>query len=161
MEDSPTKKILISVLGLVVLIVAGSFLYKVYWNKLKSDTPIVNEEPKLEVKYYPKEEVPGDIPKDMPFEEGAVLLRNEMLTSNTSSQIQYARGYYSKKTVEENYEIYLKYFTDNDYRITNKFTQKDFATINARKTGVEGDMQVSISRNTLTEDITVQVIYYK
>lgn len=159
MEDSPQKKLLISVLGLALLIGAGFLLYKMYGTGKQPQE--ITEEPKLEVKYYPKEEVPGDIPKDMPFEEGALLLRNEMLTSNQTSQIQYARGYYSKKTIEENYEIFLKYFTDSGYRVGNKSFEKYFATITARKDGVVGSIQVSISKNVITEDITVQIVSYK
>lgn len=161
MQDSTPKKLLLTVLGLVVIVIALFLIYTTYFNKKAPTEVVVVEDPKLNIKYYPNEEIPGDIPKDIPFEEGAVLVRNEMLTSNTSSQIQYARSYFSKKSVKDNYDIFLKYFTDNKYNILDDTLQKDFASINANKEGVESEVQVSVSKNSITGDITVHVISYK
>lgn len=160
MEESSTKKTLLVIVGLAVLVIAGLLFYKMYFDGAKSGTPTTIEEPKLNIEYYPQEEIPGDIPKDMPFEEGAPLLRNEMLSVNADERVQYARGYYSKKSIKENYNIYLDYFKENKYSIVNNVLEENFASIGALK-GTGGGLQVSISKNVLTNDITVQVVSYR
>lgn len=159
MQESSQKNILLIVIGLALFIVVGLLLYKMYWGSVEVKEPI-SDQPKLNTQYYPQEEIPGDIPKDMPFEEGAPLLRNEMLSVSQNERVQYARGYYSKKSIEENYNIYLEYFKENKYSIVNSVLEENFASIGVLKSGVGGGLQVSISKNVLTNDVTVQIVSY-
>ncbi len=155
------KKLIVVIIVLVFAVVAFLFLRKNNFikgpgsedNKLPQESQIP-----LGIERKSAEEIPGELPADLPFEEGQTLTRNEVLTSQTTNEIQFARGYYSQKTVKENYEIFKKYLNDNGWKIYSNINESAYAMLSGRKDGVAGSLQIIISKNSITGDVTVQTV---
>lgn len=109
------KKILIS-LVVLVLIVAGIFLSK---NK-----PVERND----LKITPTREIVAQLPKGLPFEQEALVtgMREFLDTSTTTPDGKYRNSliHNSISTVEENYNLYKTYCSENGFSTLEKATDK-------------------------------------
>jgi hypothetical protein len=161
MLSSNQKKIIAVIIVLILAVVGFLFLRKNNFikgpgsedNKLPQESQVPEEIERKSV-----EEIPVELPADLPFEEGQTLIRNEVLTSPTTNEIQFARGYYSQKTVNENYEIFKKYLNDNGWKILFDTKEENYAMLGSTKSGVNGNLQITVSKNSVTGDVTVQTV---
>lgn len=143
---------------IILFILGATALLLMQGYSKKQVLQVAEEEPsQVEIKYLAQDVLPPELPTDIPLEEGALFLRNEILTIDGGKEVQNVRMYYSKKSVKENFDIYKKYLTDNDWTIRLEENQTDFATLLAEKEDKKGNMNISISKNSITEDITVQI----
>ena len=160
---SENQKKYIKVVAVLLVIVAVVLLLKNKEKVVNKPGDKTNQLPQestkpINIEKKPAEEIPGELPKDLPFEADATLIRNEVLSSETTNEIQFARGYYSKKTVKQNYDIFKKYLTDSGWKILFDINQENSAMLGGTKTGVNGNLQITISKNSITGDITVQTV---
>lgn len=145
------KVILLSILFLIGLS-AACYLY--FFNKNVEKVDNESKERKIE---YVVGKLPAGLPENLPLEKDVVLARNENITSPQGTEIQGVRTYYSKKTVSENFEIYKKYLKDNGWYIAVEQNTKDFALLLAEKEGNKGNFKISISKNSITKDVSVEI----
>lgn len=161
MLSSNQKKLIAVIIVLVLVVVAFLFLRNKNFVKdfANSDNKLPQESQiPVEIERKSVEEIPAELPADLPFEEGQALIRNEVLTSPTTNEVQFARGFYSKKTVDENYDIYKKYLSDNGWKILFDTKEESYAMLGGTKSGVNGNLQITISKNSITGDVTVQTV---
>jgi hypothetical protein len=147
------KKFLIA---LIVLIAALS-LFLIFGDKLpvrkKAGTEPV---PDKQVEYLPHDQLPPNLPANLPLEADAPLQRTEIVRIKDKEN-QFVRRYYSQKTVAENYAIYEKYLTDNNWKIESKINQENLAAFSATHPNQPGSLLITISKNSITQDVTVEI----
>ena len=69
------------------------------------------------------------------------------------------RKYVSKLTVDENIEIYNKYLKDNSWKIKTALVEPGkSAGILAEKQDQAGLLQISIAKNEITSEVTVELV---
>ncbi|MEK7642520.1 MAG: hypothetical protein AAB392_01860 [Patescibacteria group bacterium] len=145
------------VLFLIVLIALGYWGYRSGWFKGTQEEEEVVVPPKVTIEYVEPGKLAPLLPTDLPLEEGAPMQRNEIVRTVDSREEQQVYRYYSKKTVEENFEIYSEYLEESGWAIKNSTQEATSAFILAEKEGKSGAMQVSVSKNSITDDITVEI----
>ena len=97
------------------------------------------------------------MPKDLPLEEGAPAQRNEILKTKDGSETQNVYSYFSKKTEKENFDIYLAYLKNAGWEILGSSLAAEGAVMGAKKIGQPGTLQVSIAKNNITQDVSVEI----
>ena len=140
-----------------VLIVAVFLFGKFRFDWFEKTTVEEGEKLKVGVEYIPQGTLPKEIPTDIPLEEGAPMQRNEIVKSADGAEEQYVYRFYSQKTVAENFDIYKKYLKDGGWVIKNSSKDANSAFLLANKEGKAGNMQITISKNSITGDITVEI----
>ena len=141
---------------IVLLFILFASVYRVMYLKYRG---VVIQEPvePTKVTYLPGNELAPELPNNLPLEEGVPLIRNEIVEVKGSTEVQHIRMYYSKKTVKENYNIYKKYLLDNGWKVSLENSQDNFANLIGDKEGNKGTLSVNISKNSITNDITVEI----
>ncbi|MEK7618125.1 MAG: hypothetical protein AAB410_03180 [Patescibacteria group bacterium] len=112
---------------------------------------------KVDITYLEPGKLAPELPKDLPLEEGAPPQRSEILKAKDGSEVQNVYRYFSKKTVEENFQIYEKYFKATGWTIKASSTIENLATLAGEKAGQKGIFLVSISKNSITNDVSVEL----
>lgn len=122
-----------------------------------SEKPTESTPSKVNIELMNQGKLPPALPTDLPLEEGAPPQRNEILKTKDGSETQNVYRYFSKKTVKENYDIYLAYLKNAGWEILGSSIEENSAVMGAKKAGLSGTMQVSISKNNITNDVSVEV----
>lgn len=146
------KSIIILILVILALI-AVFVVYKSVTNTKKAkqqpeQTPQATRLPvtSLTVKQIENSTLPVAFPKDIPLEKGAEILENYNAEKN--GRIQATYSFLSKKTINENYQLYYNYLTErkNLWYQVNTNTSPDGQTqfLFAKRGGIE---EISISVN--------------
>lgn len=104
------------------------------------------------------EEMPGDLPKDLPIEKDAPLMKNELVYFANTGEIHAVRSYYTEKTQEEVYVEFKEYFDTNKWEILSTINEGYTKFILARKEGVSGVIQFSVYKNQIDGRILVETI---
>src|SRR3989344_1887054 len=150
------KKLILLILCLVG--VAVIFLFYRSSPKQVSPTPSQKvEQIPPETEYLPSTTLPPELPTNLPMEKDVPLVRNEIVKVDGGKEIQNVRMYYSQKTVTQNFDIYKKYLTDNNWKILLEQSDSNLATLLAEKAGNLGTFFISISKNSITGDVTVEL----
>jgi len=102
---------------------------------------------------------PDYIPKNIPWEQNAVVLNNYEFPDKTGTQ--YSRKYLSQKTLEENVSIYQKYLADSKWQITTDTNQADFRMFAATKPDLLGRLVITIAKSHVLGGVTVEVSFIK
>ena len=145
------------IIFLSVLFVIGATVLLLIFYSNKGSRQVDTKESKVDVEYVAQNTLPHELPTDLPIEGGAVLVRNEIIKVKNSTEVQYVRTYYSNKTVGANFDIYKKYLTQNDWDIALEQRESALAILIADKAGKLGTMSVTISENSVTRDVTVEL----
>lgn len=151
---SDNKKVIL--LGALFLIGLSVVCY-LYFFDFSKKVEMTNTGPKEPTIEYVVGKLPAGLPENLPLEDGVVLARNENITTPDSKEVQGVRIYYSKKTVSQNFEIYKKYLKENGWLVMVEQNSKDFALLLAEKEGDKGNFKISISKNSITGDVSVEI----
>lgn len=106
-------------------------------------------------------ELPGDLPKDLPVEADAFIIRNEIVHYNKSNEVHSTRVYVSEKSTEENFLLFEKYLNNNGWKILAKLDQPDLKYLVAQNNKMEGVLQFNISLNSITGQVIVETSFIK
>lgn len=141
---------------LVVLIIALSVWVYVFYSNTQE---VAQEEPKSEVaiEQVSPDKLPEKFPADIPLESGAKIMQNYNATA-PDGRVQATRTFESKKTLDENFEIYKTAFSKNDWVISN--TVEDQSNVKAIFASKDNDSvrgQVIIRENAPTQTRIVDV----
>lgn len=101
-----------------------------------------------------RNQAPTGFPKELPIESGAVIVQNYEAQAPTG-QHQATRVFESKKTVAQNYKLYLDYLTKNGWQIKAKTESPALSSIFAVK--ADGFLTINISKNAITNSVTVDL----
>lgn len=145
------KVIFLVILFLVVSAFSSYFYFGDMWEVEKD---VTEEGVKTE---YIVGDLPPNLPSNLPLEEGAVLMRNEIVTVPPGNEVQSVRTYLSKESVADNTTIFRKYLKDNGWLIVIDQNNQDFGLLMAEKPDKKGTFKFSVSKNSITKDITVEV----
>ena len=145
---------------LILCAVGVAIIFLFYRSSPKQVSPTPPKEVEQipsETEYLPSTTLPPELPTNLPMEKDVPLVRNEIIKVDGGKEIQNVRMYYSKKTVKQNLDIYKKYLTDNSWKIIFQQSDSNMATLLAEKAGNLGTFSISISKNSITEDVTVEL----
>jgi len=145
---------------LILCAVGVAIIFLFYRSSPKQVSPTPPKEVEQipsETEYLGSTTLPPELPTNLPMEKDVPLVRNEIIKVDGGKEIQNVRMYYSKKTVKQNFDIYKKYLTDNDWKIIFQQSDSNMATLLAEKAGNLGTFSISISKNSITEDVTVEL----
>ena len=101
------------------------------------------------------------IPKDLPIEEGAIIFKNESQSIAGGFQKFEIRGYYSKKSLDELYNDYKKYFNDHSFTLRSEIKdEKDTKYIEVLFPGSYNEaLSVNASKKSITGDVEVKITW--
>jgi len=145
---------IIGVLALVLIIL-------LVWQSTKNkkateEMPLVNEN--IEVQNVPTSELPSAIPNNIPLEENALIIENDIITAPDKPGItQYTRKFVSNKSPEENYAIYKDFLNANNWEVvsvTDEDTLKSLIAVSPDKTE---QLFITVSENTISGEVTVDL----
>lgn len=144
----------------IIFILIASVVWVMHLYGKKAPAPVAEEENSLladiKVQQVPTSELPPELPKNLPLEPNAPIMRNEILDVSQGREVQHLRTYVSSKTVAENVKIYRDYFAKDGWKVAAESIQKDNATIIATKAG--NTFKFTVSKNSITSDVTVELV---
>ena len=124
--------------------------------KATEEVPLVNEN--IEVQNVPTSELPSAIPNNIPLEENALIIENDIITAPDKPGItQYTRKFVSNKSPEENYAIYKDFLNANNWEVvsvTDEDTLKSLIAVSPNKTE---QLFITVSENTISGEVTVDL----
>mgnify|MGYP003395549094 FL=1 len=95
-------------------------------------------------------EIPGDLPKDLPIELSAPVIQNQLLYIKATDEIQSVRIYESEKPLAEISKAYSDYLNKDDWKVLGKTEQPTLVSFLGTGKTVIGTLQISISENSIT-----------
>lgn len=147
-------------LGMIVIVVViiVSFLFL---SRTRVDLrPTVSPSPagEIELRHISRSQLPAVFPDDFPFEKD-VLVTDSFTTKAGENGIQYVFQFISKNGLDENLKLYEDYLNKNQWSVVNKFSSGGTRALSARQLDQEVSLQITISRNQVTGDVSVQLRY--
>ena len=113
----------------------------------------------LDIKDVNEKVVPEGLPSNLPMEAGAKVLQNYS-GSNPANSDKYAiRVFVSNKTIQQNFEIYKKYASENGWAITSSVDQAAIPNVksfSATKANAKLDVLISVNPD---NQVTVNITY--
>src|SRR5574340_549763 len=100
-------------------------------------------------------QLPELLPKNLPVEKGAEVLENYEFSDASTGQRQSTRSYATKKSPEENVEIYKKYLLDNQWSAVSVADGNNQNILTASKGG--GSIIIVVRNNAADSPDTVSV----
>ncbi len=146
--------VILGVAAIVIII----FTY-VYFIKDK-EAALENKGPKTFgdlVQVVDPAELPGSMPTDMPIEKDVPLFRNEMVYFSNRGEIHAVRSYYTARPQEEVFAEFAEYFNSNKWEPLSAIDDENVKFLLARKEGVDGVVQVNISKNQIDGRVLVEI----
>lgn len=98
---------------------------------------------------------PRGFPADLPMEESALIMDNYILKTGKTQQS--VRKFISRKSVEENFELYQNYLKNNNWPVVNSTETPDLKALVASKQELNGGLRINISKNQITQDVVVEL----
>ena len=159
------------VIGAVIIIAAAGFLTFLLARSQEAVKPTIPNMTEGETEFNSatqtpnivKEEVdtknlPEALPSDLPLEAEAEVKENSVVSSPDKPGVtQYTRKYTSQKSLDENYEIYKDYLQKNGWNILTSIEEDGLRSLIAANADNSKQMFVTISENSLTGEVTVDV----
>jgi hypothetical protein len=162
-ETKPTRQIFFVLLGIAIVVLAVVGIY--YWvqkNKSGGRTALspASSQPSVvsgssTIRHLPVNEPLGSFLGNIPVERENPLLNTSQIIGN-KEKVTYR--FVSKKSPEENFEIYKKYLTDNKYTITNTVNQSDLKSLSAKNRFVSIDITMSINKQTMRSIVEITIV---
>ncbi len=157
------NKIALGVVALVAL-AAGIFLLVKKTNSPSVSGEFFDTQVKFAEQNLDSSLVPPAFPTDLPLEQG-ILLENKVSenqvpntgTFEINAETQSVRKFLSDKSVEENFALYEEYFAQQGWEVVNRLDEPDIKVLMAKKSGLEKLLKVTISKNALTGDVSVEI----
>lgn len=149
------KSWIIIVLLVLVLILALLWQYKEN-EQLSVNEPVKNEN--IEVQNVSANELPAAIPENIPMEEDAVILENDIITASEKPGVtQYTRKFVSNKSLEENYAIYKDFIDFNNWEVVSSVEEETLMLLIAVNPDKTEQLFVTVSKNTINKEVTVDL----
>jgi len=101
------------------------------------------------------DKLPESFPSDIPIEKKTKVLENYSATT-TGNGFQTTRRFVSKKTIQENFNLYEKYLKSNNWAIVSTIDEEKVKAITATKSDNQ-QMYITISQNSITGDVVVDI----
>lgn len=120
------KVVLISI---ILFLVLAGIVYFTQRNSSKTEKFLNNQVPEVQKTNVDFSKLPDKFPEDIPIEKDAKTTQNYNSTT-PEGQLQATRTFVTQLSLEENYQIYEKFFQDNGWTIkatTNEPTYKMIA----------------------------------
>ncbi len=157
------NKIALGVVALVAL-AAGIFLLVKKTNSPSVSGEFFDTQVKFAEQNLDSSLIPPSFPTDLPLEQG-ILLENKVSenqvpntgTFEVNAETQSVRKFLSAKSLEENFALYENYFTQQGWEVVNRLDEPDIKVLMAKKSGLEKLLKVTISKNALTGDVSVEI----
>ncbi len=157
------SKLPLVIMGLLAIAVGGFLFFKKQAGP-KISGEVFDAAIKTNTQELDPTRIPPAFPSDLPLEQGVLLenqvSENQVPNTNTfkvEQETQSTRKYISQKTLEENYKIFGDYFFQNNWKVVYKLDETNVKAYMAKKEGVDGLLKISISKNSLTGDVTVEI----
>lgn len=138
------------VIGLIAVVVVAVLTII----KMKQKTTPEKKEITVKTKDYNPEELPDKFPKEIPLEKDATVIINNDTTSSIG-HFSAIRRFESKKTLQDNFDLYKDFFNKNGWTIANTVDTENLKIINASKDKMS--VRIDINKNTVTNIITVDI----
>jgi len=101
-------------------------------------------------------QLPTGMPSSIPVEAGAKILENSNSTTSNNA-LQATRVFESKKTLAENYAIYEKFLTDNNWNVVTRLSEGNNRVL-AGRSG-QSTLQISMDQDPQTKVVKVSLYY--
>ncbi len=152
MNNIPKPALII--LGSLSLVTAVLLVFLFFYNRSTSDKSTTN------VVTTPLISTSTEgFPSDFPFEKGSKVFDSYQAENKSEFTNQTTRTYETNKSLAENYEIFNKYFKDNNWVVESNQSGSSYRTIIARNKDLV--VQVSITENKTTKIKTVSASVLK
>lgn len=146
------------IITLLVIILIGVFVWRTYFRTQEEPVAGTTIAEDFVVESVPQNELPSKLPQNIPQEEDAPIIRNEIIKVSQGVETQYLRTYYSAKSVEENVKIFRDFLAKDGWKIVGEKVEENFAVFMAKKESETGDFKLTISENNITGDVTVEYV---
>lgn len=110
-----------------------------------------------DVKAVAPDSVPSQLPANIPWEPGAQILQNFEAKDPATGKTQSTRVYVSAKTLDANFTIYQKFFSDNGWTVSSTIDQPTIKNFSATKNG--SSMSVTIASSNGKNTVNVSMVY--
>lgn len=159
--NNSTKWFLGLFVGVVILVFSVWYIYVIFLPSRKTPDLGINVNPKPTPAFtktdLPENSLPDDMPRNLPFEEGAVVLQNYSVTT-TDSRKQSTRSYLSKKSLAQNYKIYSDYLKANQWKVVASLDQPKLKILSATQAGIDLKIDITEDSETAKVQVTVSLI---
>ncbi len=160
--EPQNKKIPTILLVIIVLLAAlggyGIWKWRMGSSPIQGNKGVEQTKPSHETQYVEQTKLPPNLPTDLPIEKGAIIARNEVVTIAGGREVQNIRTYYSKKTLTALYDDYKKYFISKGYKIAIDVSEPTTKLLMVDGLAA-GTFKFTASKNSITSDITVEVVW--
>ena len=152
------KKQIILLILVCLLLVAGL----VYW-RWGANTQVGQKNPKdplsslVTIRKVEAGILPTGLPADLPVEQGAIILQNEILTPLEGGGEQSVRRYISYKSIEKNFDIFETYFKLHHWPTTSAVNEESLKSLSVGQADSGRRLLITISKNSVTSEVTVSL----
>ncbi len=101
--------------------------------------------------------LPEFFPAEIPLENGAEITQN--YNAEKDGQMQATRKFISKKTLQENFDLYKSWMDKNSWQVVSSIDGEETKNLSAKKDG--SSLSVNISVNSYSKKVTVNITYLK
>jgi hypothetical protein len=159
MPKNRRRTILYILVFAAVALAIGGYYYWSYYKYKARQTAVPTSLEMLDVPYdeIDPEVVPLRIPQNIPLEKDAAVIANYV--DNKSEVFQSTRKFVSKKSLEENYQIYSQYLKDWEWSIISQVDEKDLKYWSATNEKYLGVLGITISRNANSGEVVVDITH--
>ena len=142
----------------MVLILVIALIFWRYMEKTDTSEQIPEINENIKVTKVPTGELPQAIPANIPLEENALIIENDIITAPEKPGItQYTKKFISNRSPDENYEIYKEFIVANNWEVvsvTDEDTLKSLIAVSPNKTE---QLFITVSENTISGEVTVDL----
>jgi len=162
-EPSLKHKTAWKIIGVLALVL--TLIMALVWQSTKKNQPIEQENNQsrsinenIKATKVPTGELPQAIPANIPLEENALIIENDIITAPDKPGItQYTRKFVSGRSPEENYEIYRNFAVANKWEIVSSVEQETLMSLIAVNPDKTEQLFITVSENTISGEVTVDL----
>jgi hypothetical protein len=150
-------------LALFILIVLGFGVWGYYFieNKKNQNLPTIPSISQKPVSKYTSTQLTLDelkkiLPAGIPLEPDTQVLQSQSIKDKEGTE-QITYQFITKKTLTENFNLYKTYLERNSWKIQNIINEPDIKSISAAKETEKKTINITISKNTITDQSIVDI----